>query len=109
MKEDQLNIPIDYRPGYERARRIDSRLADTYIAHTYIGDPAADALVEALTPLGGQELHRLITGAMNEDPLVFQEVPANFANSSTCSMIGRPGQRLQHLNPGYAAFIAIRT
>ncbi len=76
MNERQLKVPIDYKPGYEKARRIDPQLADTYIAHTNIGDPPADALVEALTPLGGQELHRLLTGAMNEDPSVFKEGPS---------------------------------
>ena len=76
MNEVLLKVPTDYRPGYEKARLIDSRLADTYIEHTNVGDPPADALVEALTPLGAKELHRLITGAMNKDITVFQEGPS---------------------------------
>ena len=75
MKEEQLKVPIDYRPGYEKARLINSQLADQYIAYTNVGDPPADALIEALTPLGGWELHRLLSGAMNEQASVFQEGP----------------------------------
>ncbi len=75
MAASSLNIPIDYRPGYEKARLIDAALADNYIAHTNIGDPWADALVEALTPLGAGEFHRLLTGAMNDDEAVFHEAP----------------------------------
>lgn len=76
MNEDTLKIPADYRPGYEKARRIDSQLADAYVAQTNVGDPLADALINALTPLGGQELHRLISGAMNDDSSVFREAPS---------------------------------
>ena len=70
-----LEVPVDYRPGYEKACQIDPVLAGNYIAHTQIGDPPADALVEALTPLGGAEFHRLITGAMNQAPGVFDQAP----------------------------------
>ena len=69
-------IPAHYIPGYEKARLIDSSLADKYIAHTTIGDPPADALVEVLTHMGGQEMHRLLTGAINQDESVFREGPS---------------------------------
>ena len=69
-------IPAHYIPGYEKARLIDSSLADKYIAHTTIGDPPADALVEVLTHMGGQEMHRLLTGAINQDESVLREGPS---------------------------------
>ena len=75
MVETALKIPVDYRAGYEKARLIDSAMAENYIAHTYVADPPADALVEALAPLGAREFHRLVTGAMNEDTEVYKEAP----------------------------------
>lgn len=75
MNESELKTPVDYVPGYEKARLIDQDLADLYVAHTLIGDPPADALVEALTPLGAAAFHQLLTRAMSQDSSVFQEAP----------------------------------
>ena len=36
----------DYKSGYEKARLVDRETADNYIAHTHIGDPVMDAVVE---------------------------------------------------------------
>lgn len=41
-------IPSSYRDGYRDAREHDAELADSYIAHTTIGDPPADRVVEDL-------------------------------------------------------------
>lgn len=41
-------IPSIYRDGYRAARELDPELADRYIAHTTIGDPLADRVVEDL-------------------------------------------------------------
>ena len=46
-----MRIPVDYAPGYARARAADPEWADKYIAHTVIGDPEADAVVAYLTAL----------------------------------------------------------
>ena len=82
-------------------------MAETYIAHTHIGDPPADAVVEALTPLGGAEFHRLITGSMNQDTAVFDEAPRELRDffdllESETSLLNhsdpRPGIRRFHLN-----------
>ena len=57
-------IPSDYIAGYERARAVNAELADKYVAHTLIGDPEADALIEELAPLGQLQSSRLINAAM---------------------------------------------
>ena len=75
MTSETLNVPVDYIPGYEKARQLDSQLADNYIRHTLLGDPAADALIDALTSLEDSELYRLITEAMNGEVSVFREGP----------------------------------
>ena len=59
-----MNIPSDYVKGHAKARIVNAELADSYVAHTMIGDPDADALVEALAPFGQRESSRFINAAM---------------------------------------------
>ena len=33
-----MNIPTDYRQGYEKARAVAPDIADNYVAHTLIGE-----------------------------------------------------------------------
>ena len=73
-------VPADYVPGYEKARLIDESMANNYIAHTLIGDPPADALLDALHPLGEEEFLRLITGAMDQDETVYRNAPRELAD-----------------------------
>ena len=56
-----MEIPTDYVPGFEAARAVDPELASNYVAHTLIGDPIADELVEELAPLGHSETTRLLS------------------------------------------------
>ena len=62
-----MNIPTAYIPGYEAARAIDPKTADNYVAHTTVGDPVMDAVVEELAPLPQGQVHRLISAGMDED------------------------------------------
>ena len=61
-----MNIPTDYRQGYEKARVVKPDLADKYVAHTLIGDPVGEAMMEDLSELGAGEQMRLIDAAMND-------------------------------------------
>ena len=61
-----MNMPSDYRASYEKARIIDPDMASNYIAHTLIGDPDADALMEELSHLRPEEPGRFIHAAMND-------------------------------------------
>ena len=60
-------IPTDYVDGYPLAREVDAARADTYLRHTTIGDPLADAMVDALAPYGHKESARLIALGMERD------------------------------------------
>ena len=60
-----MNIPTDYRQGYEKARVVKPDLADKYVAHTLIGDPVGEAMMEDLSELDAGEQRRLIEEAMN--------------------------------------------
>ena len=59
-----MRIPSDYVQGHATARTVNAELADNYVAHTMIGDPDADALIEALVPFGQRESSRFINAAM---------------------------------------------
>ena len=43
--------PSAYVEGYRKARRYDKTLADSYIRHTAIGDPALDPVMEEISSL----------------------------------------------------------
>ncbi len=59
--------PSDYVGGYAKARALDQEAADNYIAHTRIGDPVMDEIVEDLAPLPQSRVHELISAGMEED------------------------------------------
>ena len=71
-----MRMPSAYAKGYERARALDPERARNYVAHTLIGDPEADGLLEELAPLGQGELGRLIQVGMDGDAGALGEVPA---------------------------------
>ena len=68
-------IPTDYIQGYEKARQRDPQLAATYVAHTMLGDPQADAVIEDLAPLGQDEAASLINAAMQQDEAMLLSAP----------------------------------
>ena len=73
-----MNIPTDYKPGYEKAHAIAPDIADKYIAHTHLGDPLAEAMTEDLAALGEEESTRLIQAAMeNEGEEALRDAPAS--------------------------------
>ena len=59
-----MDIPSDYVQGHAKARIVNAELSDSYVAHTMIGDPDADALIEALAPFGQRQSSRFINAAM---------------------------------------------
>ncbi len=75
MSKETLKVPEDYLAGYERARQIDPELADNYIAHTSIGDPLADALVDALSTLNRTQGYRYIEAGVNRDRQALRDAP----------------------------------
>ena len=74
---DGLDVPTCYRDGYARARALDPDIADNYVAHTHIGDPVADAMMEALHAIGPQESWRITQTAMDnlDDERALKDAP----------------------------------
>ena len=74
---DELSnrIPAVYRAGYEKARVDHPEVAANYVEHTLVGDPAADAVVEALASHDQMQVHRFIHAAMERQEDVLREAP----------------------------------
>ena len=64
-----MNIPTEYIVGHEKARLVDSDLADKYVAHTLIGDPVMDAVVDELAPLPQEQVHNFIQAGMHGEDM----------------------------------------
>ena len=62
-----LNPPSAYVDGYAKACAVDREAADNYIAHTRIGDPVMDEVVEEMASLPPEQIHELIRAGMEED------------------------------------------
>ncbi len=79
-----MDIPTDYdNPGQARALALEPEMAKNYVAHTTVGDPLADAAVEAFSAMKRSEASRIISAYMNpseknELPEVPPEVRALF-------------------------------
>ena len=71
-----MRIPSAYAEGYELARALDPERARNYVAHAVIGDSEADGLMEELSPLGHEELGRLVQIGMDGDERALRDVPA---------------------------------
>lgn len=71
-----VKIPSDYTQGYEKARALEPEIATNYLAHTTVGDPAADAAVRELASLNRAEATLFISALMEqEDEDAFQDAP----------------------------------
>ena len=72
-----MQIPAAYRRegGYERAKALDSDLAEKYAEYTMVGDPLADAAVEAMSHLRQEEVHRLIGAGMDRYAEAMADAP----------------------------------
>ena len=113
-----MEIPTDYKLGYEKARAAAPDIAANYIAHTHIGDSLAEAMMDDLEELSPEQSGGFIEAAMNnegEDAL--RNAPASlrkfFGESETPPewldySAFAPGVRMFHKNSQVilAAFVA---
>ncbi len=72
-----VKLPTDYLPGYERARAVNPELADRYVAHTRIGDPEADSMMEELAAVDPERAFRFLQAGMDEEHDVLRDAPAS--------------------------------
>ena len=77
----ELRIPTDYKAGYERARAVAPERADNYMAHTLIGDPEGDALMEELASIDQNVTARWVSRAMSDpNDSRLSEAPSSFVD-----------------------------
>lgn len=72
--------PSAYLDGYAKARALDRHAADNYVAHTHIGDPVMDAVMEDLAPLPQRQIHQFIHAGMQEDHDGLRNAPQSLRN-----------------------------
>ena len=60
------SMPSVYPDGWKRGQQADPDRSANYIAHTMIGDPLADTMIEDLELLGKEESERLIRLGMHD-------------------------------------------
>jgi len=70
-----VNAPSAYVDGYARARAIDQDVADNYIRHTTIGDPALDPVLEELAELPRADMHRFIAAGIDRNAEILRIAP----------------------------------
>lgn len=101
-----LQSPSAYVEGYRKARRYDKALADNYIRHTTVGDPALDPVMEEVSSLPPHHLHRFIKAGIDQEEEGLRAAPQAlrgfFRNLEDPPWFDyeafRPGVRAFHLN-----------
>ena len=68
-------IPSAYQAGYEKAAALNPDLAAKYIEYTFVDDPVADAVIEALAPFQHREVEQFINAGMERDAKTLAEAP----------------------------------
>ena len=102
-----MKIPSCYTEGFDKACALDAELAKKYLAHTTVGDPAGDALVEELATLDPAVAMEFVGAAMDMDegrllnaPQALRdffadiEIPPEWANFDSYM----PGVKMFHRN-----------
>ena len=75
LSTEKMQIPAEYRRGYEKACHIDKESADRYVAHTMIGDPVMDNLLDELDGLDQVMVERMIRAGMDQQYDALKKAP----------------------------------
>ena len=70
-----MRVPSCYAERFEAASAIDPELATKYVAHTTIGDPTADAVIEELATIQPGRAADFISAAMDQDEARLTDAP----------------------------------
>lgn len=70
-----LKIPAAYQAGYEKGRAFDSVLADEYVRHTTVGDPALDPVLEECSSMPPEDLHKYIGAGIEGQDEILRSAP----------------------------------
>lgn len=67
LYSERVRMPTCYTEGFRKASEIDPDTAGNYIAHTTVGDPEADDVVEALATIDPGLAKKYISAGMDRD------------------------------------------
>lgn len=67
--------PSAYIEGYVSARLHDPATADNYIKHTRIGDPELDPVMEEISTLPSEDLHRFVAAGIEQHDEILRTAP----------------------------------
>ena len=70
-----LTMPSAYVEGHKTARLQDEAVADNYVRHTMIGDPELDPIMDELSSLPPDQLHRFVGAGIEQRDEVLREAP----------------------------------
>ena len=101
-----IQLPTAYAETYAKACGHDEGLAVNYIRHTTLGDPELDPVMEELSCMPTEELHRFIGAGIEQHGEVLRKAPQPlrefFANLKEPEWLDyeafRPGIRAFHAN-----------
>ena len=96
--------PSAYIEEYVSARLHDRATADNYIRHTLIGDPELDSVMEEISTLPSDDLHRFIGAGIEQQDEVLRAAPQ--ALREIFDRINEPPSWLDHkaFDPAVQAF-----
>ena len=102
----QIQLPSDYVESYRQARRIDPAVADNYIKHTLIGDPELDPVMQELSSMPTNDLHRFIEAAIEQHDEVVRKAPQVLSDFFKNLEQPPPWLNRRAFEPGIRAFHA---
>ena len=99
-----MTMPTDYVEGFEQARHVNPELAENYVAHTTIGDPDADAMMEELATIDADAGLRFLQAGMDEEHDVLRDAPATVQSFFQGLETPPPWVDLDSFGPGIRMF-----
>ena len=70
-----MEVPSAYAEGYAKARLHDHASADNYIKHTMMGDAVLDPIMEELSSVPPNDLHRFVRAGIERHDDALREAP----------------------------------
>ena len=102
----QIQVPSDYVESYQQARRLDQAVADNYIKHALIGDPELDLVMQELSSMPPDDLHRFIGAAIEQHDEVARKAPQVLRDFFKNLEESPPWLNRRAFEPGIRAFYA---
>ena len=100
-----MTIPSAYVDGHKTARLHDEAFADNYVRHTIIGDPELDPIMDELSSLPTDKLHRYIGAGIEQHEEVLREAP-QILRDFFDNLENPPWLDVEEFRPGIRAFYA---